>query len=278
MGAQLRLILAAAICGLAAVALADTNGMNQINGLGQVFAGSGPSSPLLGRRVLVYWDPYKGDGAEKDNLITILQGAGATVTETSTTDPLTFASALDEKDVLVIAELLDGQYPAAGDLDMLDSRFTAFKPHVDLFLDGGGVAIVTEGDVSTTPGVQVINSLGYTAVTAGAGYISTVSLALDDPADPMLYGISSLSTNSGWMDFYSTDLLLNRVASYAGEYVLADKPVSDGWFGIIGFDYWSSDTNMEQALINTAAIPEPATAVLVALGLGVLLIHRRRRS
>ncbi|MHC4154027.1 MAG: hypothetical protein ACYST6_03740 [Planctomycetota bacterium] len=208
-------------------------------------------SLLTGQNILVYWDPNGSDGDEKDNIVSILTGQGATVAETTTTDPNTLAAELAGKDAFVIAELSDNSFPSAGFLAVLDARFTAFEPVISAFLSQCKPVVITEGDVSIAPGIQIINSLGYTSVVGGSAALSTVPLNLDDPANQMLAGISGLDTANGWMGFTSADANLNSVASRAGEMVLADMVVNGAYFRIIGFDYHAYDANMAAVLVNS---------------------------
>jgi hypothetical protein len=208
-------------------------------------------SVLTGQNILVYWDPNGSDGGEKDNIVSILTSQGATVAETTTTDPNTLASELVGKDAFVIAELSDHSFPSAGFLAVLDARFTAFEPVISAFLSQCKPVVITEGDASIAAGIQIINSLGYTSVVGGTQSMSTVPLTLDDPANQMLAGISGLDTANGWMGFTSPDANLNSVANRAGEMVLADMVVNGAYFRIIGFDYYAYDANMAAVLVNS---------------------------
>jgi hypothetical protein len=208
-------------------------------------------SVLTGQNILVYWDPNGSDGFEKDNIVSILTSAGATVAETTTTDPNVLASQLAGKDAFVIAELFDGTWPSGGFLAVLDARFTAFEPVISAFLGQCKPVVITEGDLSTTPGIQIINSLGYTSVVGGTASTGSVPLTLDDPCNQMLAGTSSVETDNGWVGFTSPDANLNSVASYGSEMVLADKVVNGAYFRIIGFDYWAYDANMAAVLVNS---------------------------
>lgn len=269
-----RLIMICVAAGLMLVAF-DARAATSNDGLEGSLDDPPSSSILEGRNILVYWDPYKSDGLEKDNVVSILQNAGAIVTQTTTSDAATLASQLVGKDAFVIAELIDRGWVNSSDLAVLNARFTSFKPALTTFLQGCNPVIVTEGDLDIGAGIQVINSLAWTSVVGGSKQLDTVSLTLNDPADPMLVGVSSLNTANGWMGFTSTDPLLNSVASYGTEMVLASKIVNGGYFDIIGFDYYSYNTNMATILVNASAVPEPATLLLLGLG-GLALIKRRR--
>lgn len=264
--------VATALISVAPVFAADSNEGNE-GGASQVSASA--STALEGRSILVYWDPYKGDGREKRKVVSILENAGGTVAQTTTTDAATLQSELVGKDAFVVAELLDGDWPDGSDLEMLDARFSAFAPVLSSFLAAGRPVIVNEGDRSISPGIQVINSLGLTSVTGGSASTDSVPLRLDDPADPMLADVSSLSTESGWMGFSTSDPELNPVASRNDELVLASKGVSGGYFAIIGFDYFAYNGDMASVLVNAAAVPEPAALSLLAAG-GLVMIRRRR--
>ena len=231
------------------------------------------SSALSVTNVLVYWDPVKSDGTEKNNIINILQDSGCIVTDTTTIDPAILEQELIGKDSFIVAELIDDGMANDTDIEIISERFTAFAPVLNSFLSENRSVIVTEGDASIRPGIEVVNTLGWTSITGNTAAITPVSLTLDMPSERMLEGISSLSTDKGWMGFSSSDPSLNQVAGYGNDMVLAGKFVNGGYFGIIGFDYFLYNQDMALVLCNSIT-PEPSTLLL--FGLGGLILRSRK--
>ncbi len=205
------------------------------------------STELRGRNVLLYAN-YIDSPNEKDNTKNIMTGAGATVTETTTTSATTLKSQLVGKDVFVVPELYDDSWPTPAQIATLTTTFSGFSPVLDDFLDAGGIVIVCEGDMSCAAGETVVNALGFTTITRQDELISVVPLNIVDPTDPLMQGITTLSTGNGWMSFTTRDTGLKIVADYNKKAVIARTKTRH--FKIIGFDYFAYNNDMAQVLIN----------------------------
>ncbi|MEM7310748.1 MAG: hypothetical protein AAF682_29005 [Planctomycetota bacterium] len=209
---------------------------------------------LGGVEVLVYTG-FLDDGFEKDNMVGVMAGAGANITETSTTNADVLAAELAGKDCFVVPELVDSTFVEAGEPLLLEiqSTFGGFSPVVESFAFAGGVVIVAEGDLSCEPGEAVVDALMASDIEDVQEDTGFATFTIVDAADPLVAGISELTYQNGNMTFSTADRRLEPVATLAGnpdEVLVARKRR----FVVIGYDYFGFDAGAAQLLINACQL------------------------
>lgn len=231
---------------------ADTN-----SGMGD--AGGTPSQWLPNGRgeVLIYMN-YLDSGTEAANVIAILEASGKTVVQTVTTDPTTLAAELVGKMAFVVPELFDDSWPTPEQLAEITATFSGFAPTLLSFVQGGGNAIVCEGDASCAAGEAVVNAIGMASigwVDETFGQIPTVLLW----NDPIMDGINTFSGINGdgsYVDNWGT--LIQVIVDPTMDVIVSRTEYECGNFVIIGYDYYNYTAGEhDRLLVNAVGLVVP---------------------
>lgn len=202
---------------------------------------------LAGVKV-VGWVKYADVGEEWKATREILEAAGATVVETSTTDPSELLALLRGVDILLIPEQEDGWESS----DLVPAGQKLAPAFLEFLRGGGRIVSLDYAD----GGNDLLRGAGLTSANDAAD-ISGEDLKVLLVADPVAAGIpSTFTAPNGTTDYKSVDMDAEViVASKAGKPVVFRLRRHGGEILFLGFDFFRSNDATKALLVNACTRP-----------------------
>lgn len=202
-------------------------------------------------------------GGEYENAVNAIRAGNpqASITEVASNDPVDITNSLAGQDVFFVPEMELASNPA------LLAIGAAIASDLQDFVDGGGVVIFAE---EAGPSLGFITSTGLMDVDSISRSFAPVQVGVVEPLHAVMDGIPSPFTGPNATSWYtlnepSAEKLAENQAT--GGSVVAVKQIGAGTVVQIGFDYFSTNPQTEQILVNAVGLacggtpsPPPSTA------------------